>query len=126
MTPPTRDEIRDFMAEAMAGEGVDEEPDKVVVEGVAHALRALDLSVLAMPDDMRITVVGLATLAFTYGQNATAMRLAAWTASRESAYDAKTTCEWLAAQMTAMRKGERPFPPMPEGALPAGEEVTRG
>jgi hypothetical protein len=138
MTPPTRDEIRDFLAEMHASEGLGE-PDEVMVDAVAHAVGALDLSMRAMPDEHRLTIVTLATLAYTYGQNATALRLSAWWNRVgdeecpaeiehgefiEGIADADITTDhnfevepvfhdWCDDEIEKMRQGKRPFPPLP-------------
>lgn len=74
MSPPSKDDIRTFIAESMATEGIDGEPDEVMVDGVHHAIDVLQLSKLAIPDDARMTIILLGVLAFTYGQNVTMRR----------------------------------------------------
>jgi hypothetical protein len=116
MKPITRDEIADFLAEMHASEGLGE-PDPVMVDAVAHAVGALDLSIQAMPDSARLTVVTLATLAFTYGQNATAKRLAGWMEPEQHGdewlnFDGSFSA-FVKHGIDEMCAGKRPFPPLP-------------
>ena len=110
MTPFTKDEIRTYLGEV----GDIDEPDEVMVEAMADIMVALDLSIRALPDYASITIFTLAALAFTYGQNATTTRLAAWTAGADLAFEpvrhlqvgGEARVYWLLGEPTTTHRGE--------------------